>query len=73
MVLPANPHPVNKDIEVAPEIEAGSMAMYQSSINATYPGSWEWLTPHIRNRWRLRFQHALNAYLTALNGEKNGV
>lgn len=63
-------HPVNVrcvDKEVPEEIEIGAQTLYQSSIGLHYTGGWQYLTPHIRNRWRWRFENALTAYNEVLS------
>jgi hypothetical protein len=54
----------------SPEFESGAKSLYQTSINAKHPDSWKWLSPHVRNRWRWRFEQALIAYQTK-KGQQN--
>ena len=59
-----------EDVILPPEFENAAKSLYQTSINAKHPDSWKWLSPHVRNRWRWRFEQAFTAYEKTIK-EKN--
>lgn len=57
--------PDTNDVQVSQAIEAGSMTLFSSTIDApmSVDKAWEDIGPELRNRWRRMFEGALNASL----------